>query len=227
MFIAKEGDKKFECLTAASVATFEALVLRIHISEILEERDTQMEALMESLHLTLLHPGCIHVFLEAYFSRREHREGAAAEPGVCGSQCWNCRGDFVLYPKVGREAATQALHIGFSDPKVSKFSGMTGMELVSFLFVHKKEIWLPGVEVCKKHAHRLVLQLVAAGILSVTVVEPSPKERSSATKRRVILRWAIIPRSLLGAAASGGRDESLPKMAFTELSRWVGISSES
>ena len=112
-------------------------------------------------------------------------------------------------------AVTQALQIGFADPKVSKGSGMTGMQMVAFFFSCKARVWLPGVEVGKKHAHRLVLQLAGAGILSVNVLEPAVDSKPSqkTSRRRVILRWAIT------------RTPETSCMAFTEDARWMGITS--
>jgi hypothetical protein len=156
----------YESLVVLSVPSVNFLFSRIASSESAVSRKDQYRDAFKVLSFLLLPGACIHVSLESHFEdpRKRAREDTQGDKVPCGSACWWCRGELGL--PVDRSEVIRVLQT-----EVFLAGSVKSMRVVELLCKseNRSSIWGPGGGARNEDAHRLVLQLVAAGILSVSV----------------------------------------------------------
>ena len=169
-----QAEGNFQYLIVLNVASWASLILRIEKTENQAERKRQLSSLLVVMKLLVLPQGCIHVALETAFSASG--QPAAADPEVCGGQCWYCKpalsqggggGGGALATKV-RSALTRCFSVNGS---------VSSSGVQDYLRAPRALIW-PGVKrVTTQHASRLLLQLIASEILAFTARRPDKKAK--------------------------------------------------
>ena len=211
-----DSDLEFAVKVVLSVTSLTFLLIRISSCKKAEDRRRQTANCLAVLKLLLLSQTCIHVQLEKLFEEgslqrcREEEggdeEGGGAYDDSCTDSCWVCRGDTPA--RVSREEIVRVLSIqGFRQA-----GGLSGKSLVAVLSANKQTIW-EGTS-AKRDAHRLVLCLVAAEILTYDVVTNEKDIKHVVFNWRVTsgegadyaykddTKWDGIPLAAAGAAAA-------------------------
>mmetsp|Transcript_34370 Transcript_34370/g.70251 ORF Transcript_34370/g.70251 Transcript_34370/m.70251 type:complete len:556 (-) Transcript_34370:131-1798(-) len=224
----------FECLVVLSVPNVNFLLVRIEASTSASDRKRQRDDLIAVLRLLLLSDTCIHSTLELEFGdpfkRSLGADAAGERPDPCGNMCRVCRGDLRLQPRVSRDAVVDIL--------TGELLGgpRSSMDLVDALWKYRADVWDSHPVTSKDHAHRVVLQLIAAKILFFKVTKQNPE---SDCLPSVLLTWFIVNRASTGISAisrgsSGRRTSSTggastapavprPHAAHAETARWAGL----
>jgi hypothetical protein len=187
---ARAAGYDFEYMISISVSTWSSLLLRISESNDADDRRRQQNDLMEVLRLLVLPSCCIHVALERIFGRP-----AVADAPPCAAKCWFCEPSLGLgrHVKVVRGEIERILRSTFVK------GSATSDTVTSLLHIGRVSIW-GDAKATKMHAGRLLLQLIAAGILQYAVNKPNGS---------VLLNWGV-----------GDLD-----LAYTESARWTRIAT--
>ena len=176
-------DYPYEYLIVLSVATWAALLLRIETTEDAGERKRQRGYLTVVLRLLVLQSGCIHAALEGAFGNPS--VGVAAQAAPCGDMCWNCNPGLTLDRggRAEKEVVLRVLRVHFVK------GSSPSQAVVVAIHVDRAKIWPRQKTTTKQHANRLVLQLVASGILDFAVQRP--KEGHREVPGSIHLNWAV------------------------------------
>jgi superfamily II DNA helicase RecQ len=180
---------------------FLSLFLRIKKEPSSTERSIQTKDLMDVLRLLLLPTECYHITLEAYFENPNY-EGVR-EP--CHSKCSFCRADHLELTTTFRRAAL----VSFLSTKVFLQGPVTVAKLIKRLGDNKGKLFTtPVYKLNQGVIHALVLQLLAAGILAIYVIDEDKEGTDRLSISDFLVNWAIL------------EDEGDPVLAHTNDLLW-------
>ena len=218
----EEDDPPFAFLVSVNVSSLSFLYARIERCEPEANRRRQLRDLLPVLRFLFLPRECYHVQLEGLFSSPFVDEAEETVP--CGSKCPFCRHEFGL--PVKRAEVVRVLDFCF------RRGSEEAREVVRFLYDCRDGVW-PKQKGQRspqlKDAERLVLQLVAAEIVEVEMVEmkKSGERPDGSASYSMHLHWALAP--LLTPVPTAGGRRSARKVRAKQHeadASWAGIEIE-
>jgi hypothetical protein len=163
---------------------FLSLLLRVKKELSLKERGIQYKDLLQVLRFLLLPTRCYHQTLEEYFEDPDVFMNC--EP--CLSKCSYCCGDHPLakFPFV------RVSLISFLSTKVFLLGPVPVAHLIKLLGTNKSKVFTtPAYKLNQGVVHALVLQLIAAGIVSIKLADGSKEGTDGLSITDFVVNWAI------------------------------------
>jgi superfamily II DNA helicase RecQ len=180
---------------------FLSLLMRIKRETSVKERSIQLNDLMMVLRFLLLPSRCYHVALEEFFE--DPNIFFNREP--CYTKCAFCRGEVAELTTSFR----RAFLVSFLSTKVFLLGPVSVAKLIKSLGDNKSKVYTtPGYKLNQGVVHALVLQLIAAGILSVYVADETKEGTERLLLNDFVVNWATVIDSC-GDASLAHTDESL------------------
>jgi hypothetical protein len=186
---AREPPDKYHIFV--SFALYISLYMRIMKEKELSERNIQLGELMEVLRFLMLPNSCYHLTLESYFGHP-----TLVQPRLpcgrlltCGNRCTYCRKDHLHFSTPFHKSKL----VHYLSTKVF-LQGPSGVSKMIKLLGDNKKVYFPtgysGLPQGKIHG--LVLQLIAAGIVSIAIATSSSSKvgTDSLSSSDVELNWA-------------------------------------
>ena len=199
---ATAGKMKHEFLISLNVQSFVGIIERIHLCPQQKQKDEQTAAFFLVLKLAVLPKRCVHYELECRFSQ------APPTPSTC-KWCWYCR----KCPKGKCKSCFSCRSSGAPQRRrvvacldAAFFKGQLPASGVLDALSHDQDLKLT-----MNDSHRLMLQLIAAGILDYEVVD-NAAEGDKAPRLSTLFFYKKIKRRLAHSGASGDL-------------KWQGISA--
>jgi superfamily II DNA helicase RecQ len=184
---------------------FLSLLLRIMQEPSMKERSIQLKDLMEVARFLLLPERCYHLSLEEHFE----------DPGVflnrepCYSKCSYCLGDHRHTTTHFRRASL----VSFLNTKVFLLGPVPVAKLIKCIGDNKTKVFTTAAyKLNQGVVHGLVLQLIAAGIVSIYVADEAKEGTSRLTISDFMVNWAIV------------ETEEESSMANADCSLWTGFN---
>jgi superfamily II DNA helicase RecQ len=164
---------------------FLSLLLRVKKEPSAKERAIQYDDLMHVLRFLLLPTRCYHIVLEEYFEDPEvfmNRE-------PCLTKCSYCTGDHPL----AKHAFVRVSLVSFLSTKVFLLGPVPVAHLIKSLGNNKSKVFTtPAYKLNQGVVHALVLQLIAAGIVSIDIADKSKAGTDALSITDFVVNWAII-----------------------------------
>jgi superfamily II DNA helicase RecQ len=184
---------------------FLSLLLRIKQEPSVNERSIQLKELFKVLRFLLLPIQCYHVTLEEYFE----------DPSIffnrepCETKCSFCLGAIADATTTFR----RAFLVSFLSTKVFLLGPVSIAKLIKSLGDNKSKLFTtPGYKLNQGVVHALVLQLFAAGILSIYVADETREGTNQLSFNDFVVNWAII------------ESEGASFLAHTDCSLWSAFN---
>jgi hypothetical protein len=180
-----------------------SLLLRIKKETSSKERSIQFNDLMSVVRFLVLPSQCYHISLEEYF--KDPSIFFNREP--CYTKCAFCCGDVAELTTTFR----RDFLVSFLSTKVFLLGPVPVAKLIKCVGVVKSKVFLtPAYKLSQGVVHALVLQLIAAGIVSIFVADETREGTDRLSVTDFMVNWATI--------IDSGDDMSL---AHTDHSLWL------
>jgi hypothetical protein len=167
---------------------FLSLFLQIKQEPSAKEHSIQTSNLMDVLQLLLLPNQCYHITLEAYFENPNFQ----GVQELCLSKCYFCHADHLELTTKFRCASL----VSFLSTKAFLQGPEYVAKLVKVLGDNKGKLFAtPVYKLNQGIIHALVLQLLAAGILSIYVIDEYKEGTSHLSIPNFLVNWAIFDNS--------------------------------
>jgi hypothetical protein len=141
---------------------------------------------MHVLQFLLLPMRCYHITLEEYFKDPEVMMNC--EP--CHTKCSYCTGD---HPLAKHTFVRVSLIVSFLSTKVFLLGPVPVAHLIKSLGNNKSKVFItPAYKLNQGVVHALVLQLIAAGIVSINIADESKAGTDALSITDFVVNWAII-----------------------------------
>jgi superfamily II DNA helicase RecQ len=184
---------------------FLSLLLLIKQEPNVKERSTQLTDLYEVLRFLLLPTRCYHVSLEEHFE--DPNVAMNREP--CYTKCSYCRGEHTQVTTTFRRESL----ISLLSTKLFILGPVPFAQIIKFLGENKTKVFTtPAYKLSQGVVHALVLQLLAAGIITVIARDETKEGTARLTFSDFMVNWAIVE----------ANEES--SLAHTDCSLWTAFN---
>jgi hypothetical protein len=165
---------------------FLLLLLRIKQEPTVKERLTQLKDLCDVLRFLLLPMHCYHLLLEEYFQD----QNMFMKREQCYTKCSYCRGKHTQVTTSFRRASI----ISFLSTKVFILGpAVPFAKIIKCLGENKTKVFTtPAYKLSQGVVHALVLQLLAAGIITIFVSNKTKEGTTRLSFSDFMVNWAIF-----------------------------------
>jgi hypothetical protein len=179
------GDLKDRYHLYLNCNLFLSILLRVKKDPSAKERRIQLKDLMDVLRFIFIPTRCYHVILEEYFE--DPAVFLNREP--CYTHCSFCRGELVAATTPFR----RAFLVSLLSTKVFLLGPVPVAKLIKLLGDNKAKLFTtPAFRTNQGVVHALVLQLIASGILSIYVLDPTKEGTSQLSITDFVINWSTI-----------------------------------